>query len=205
MKRADVFEFFRRLAEANPSPATELDFTNPYTLLVAVVLSAQATDAGVNLATRPLFARIENSRTDDRPWRRCIARGDQEHRTVQHQGSKRDCAQQSPSGVVRIQGPSRTRTIAAASGGGTKNSQCRPQHRIWRRNLRGRYPRLQDLQPHWTCARKNTGRGRSQTRKSRPAAVPPRRAPLANPSWTLHLQSAPSRMLALSGARSVQL
>jgi len=56
--REEVFEFFRRLAEANPSPTTELDFTNPYTLLVAVVLSAQATDASVNIATRPLFKRI---------------------------------------------------------------------------------------------------------------------------------------------------
>jgi endonuclease III len=58
MKRENVFEFFRRLAEANPSPMTELDYVNPYTLLVAVVLSAQATDASVNIATRPLFARI---------------------------------------------------------------------------------------------------------------------------------------------------
>ena len=55
MKRDDVFEFFRRLAEANPAPTTELEFTNPYTLLVAVVLSAQATDASVNAAMRPLF------------------------------------------------------------------------------------------------------------------------------------------------------
>lgn len=59
MTRDQVFEFFRRLAEANPSPTTELDYTNPYTLLVAVVLSAQATDASVNIATRPLFERIK--------------------------------------------------------------------------------------------------------------------------------------------------
>ena len=59
MKRDEVFEFFRRLAEENPSPTTELEYVNPYTLLVAVVLSAQATDAGVNIATRPLFARVQ--------------------------------------------------------------------------------------------------------------------------------------------------
>jgi endonuclease III len=59
MKREQVFEFFRRLAEANPSPTTELEYSNPYTLLVAVVLSAQATDASVNIATRPLFERIK--------------------------------------------------------------------------------------------------------------------------------------------------
>ena len=60
MTRDEVFEFFRRLAEANPSPTTELESQNPYQLLVAVVLSAQATDAGVNIATRPLFARVKN-------------------------------------------------------------------------------------------------------------------------------------------------
>jgi len=58
VKKEQVFEFFRRLAEDNPSPTTELEFSNPYTLLVAVVLSAQATDASVNLACRPLFAKI---------------------------------------------------------------------------------------------------------------------------------------------------
>jgi endonuclease-3 len=55
--QAEVFEFFRRLAEDNPSPETELEFSNPYTLLIAVVLSAQATDVGVNKATRALFAK----------------------------------------------------------------------------------------------------------------------------------------------------
>jgi endonuclease-3 len=56
MNRKDVFEFYRRLAEADPHPETELESVNTYTLLVAVVLSAQATDAGVNKATRALFA-----------------------------------------------------------------------------------------------------------------------------------------------------
>ena len=52
---ADVREMFRRFAEANPEPKGELEHVNPFTLLVAVVLSAQATDAGVNKATRALF------------------------------------------------------------------------------------------------------------------------------------------------------
>ena len=58
MNRADTFEFFRRLAEDNPDPVTELAFGNTYQLLVAVVLSAQATDVGVNKATRALFAEV---------------------------------------------------------------------------------------------------------------------------------------------------
>lgn len=59
MKKADVFHFFERLAEANPHPETELESVNDYTLLVAVVLSAQATDVGVNKATRRLFADVD--------------------------------------------------------------------------------------------------------------------------------------------------
>lgn len=59
MTRDQIFEFFRRLAEANPSPETELEFGNTYQLLVAVVLSAQSTDVGVNKATRALFREIK--------------------------------------------------------------------------------------------------------------------------------------------------
>ncbi|WP_264602295.1 endonuclease III [Rhodobium gokarnense] len=54
--REEIYEIFSRLSEMNPEPASELAYVNPYTLLVAVVLSAQATDVGVNKATKPLFA-----------------------------------------------------------------------------------------------------------------------------------------------------
>lgn len=55
LNRAEIFEFFRRLAEDNPNPETELEYVNNFTLLVAVVLSAQATDVGVNKATKSLW------------------------------------------------------------------------------------------------------------------------------------------------------
>jgi endonuclease-3 len=55
MKRADVIELFRRLRELDPHPTTELKYDTPFQLLVAVILSAQATDVGVNKATRKLF------------------------------------------------------------------------------------------------------------------------------------------------------
>lgn len=58
MKKADVETFFTRLHAADPDPRGELEHINSYTLLVAVILSAQATDAGVNKATGPLFARV---------------------------------------------------------------------------------------------------------------------------------------------------
>lgn len=59
MKREAIFEFFCRLAEANPDPQTELESGNVYQLLVAVVLSAQSTDVGVNKATRALFRTVK--------------------------------------------------------------------------------------------------------------------------------------------------
>jgi endonuclease-3 len=59
MKKDDIFEFFRRLAEDNPEPETELEYGNAYQLGVAVALSAQATDVGVNKATRELFREVK--------------------------------------------------------------------------------------------------------------------------------------------------
>src|SRR3954463_13334552 len=56
MNKAKINQIFSRLCAQNPHPVTELHFTNEFTLLVAVVLSAQATDAGVNKATPALFA-----------------------------------------------------------------------------------------------------------------------------------------------------
>jgi endonuclease-3 len=58
MKPIEIAAFYGRLAAANPAPQTELAYGNPFQLLVAVVLSAQATDTGVNRATAGLFARV---------------------------------------------------------------------------------------------------------------------------------------------------
>lgn len=55
LTKTEAEELYARLAAVRPDPRTELEYTNPYTLLVAVVLSAQATDKGVNRATEPLF------------------------------------------------------------------------------------------------------------------------------------------------------
>ncbi|NQV84880.1 MAG: endonuclease III, partial [Rhodospirillales bacterium] len=59
MKKADIDEFYRRLSDLNPEPQGELNWHNPFTMLVAVVLSAQATDIGVNKATGPLFKVVD--------------------------------------------------------------------------------------------------------------------------------------------------
>lgn len=59
LKSDDIREIMRRFKENNPNPECELDWKSPYTLLVSVVLSAQATDKSVNLATAPLFAKYD--------------------------------------------------------------------------------------------------------------------------------------------------
>ena len=59
LRKADIFEFYHRLAEENPAPETELAYGNAYQLLVAVTCSAQSTDVGVNKATKALFAEVK--------------------------------------------------------------------------------------------------------------------------------------------------
>jgi len=59
MKKIDIEEFYRRLQAERPEPRSDLQYINTFTLLVAVVLSAQATDVGVNKATGPLFKKVK--------------------------------------------------------------------------------------------------------------------------------------------------
>ncbi|MBX2834257.1 MAG: endonuclease III [Micavibrio sp.] len=59
MNKKDIHEFFNRMRAANPDPKSDLEWTNAYTLLVAVTLSAQATDIGVNKATKELFKIVD--------------------------------------------------------------------------------------------------------------------------------------------------
>ena len=60
MKKADIYAFYSHLAQGRPNPTSDLEWTTTYTLLVAVVLSAQATDIGVNKATKKLFKTVDS-------------------------------------------------------------------------------------------------------------------------------------------------
>ena len=86
---AEVYEAFRRFRKANPEPKGELEHLNPYTLLVAVVLSAQATDAGVNKATPALFAAGRHAAKDAGARRGAAARLHPDHRALSQQGEER--------------------------------------------------------------------------------------------------------------------
>ena len=90
MKLAHVEECFARLATVLPEPKTELSYRDPYTLLVAVVLSAQATDVGVNRATKGLYAAADTPQAMVDLGIDGIAHHIR-HRPVQHQGE--ECSQ----------------------------------------------------------------------------------------------------------------
>ena len=177
MNKAQVFEFFRRLAEDNPAPTTELEYTNPYTLLVAVVLSAQATDASVNLATRELFKRVTDARSrwSSSARMRCASA----IKTIGLFNTKAKNVIALSEALLRDHGGEVPRTreaLQALPGVGPQDRQRRPQHRLGRGDVRGRHPRLPGLQPHRPRARQDGRRCRSQARKaacrSRSAATP---------------------------------
>ena len=84
MSAAEIEALFARFKEANPEPKGELQADNPFKLLVAVVLSAQATDVSVNRATRPLFETIDSD-----PYHRSLPhQGEERHRPVRHPGAR---------------------------------------------------------------------------------------------------------------------
>ena len=89
MKQAVIPEFFARLKKAMPEPKTELEYDNVYQLLVSVVLSAQATDIGVNRATTPLFKIIKTPAQMVALGEREADRLHQDDRPVPHQGQER--------------------------------------------------------------------------------------------------------------------
>ena len=87
---AEVTEAFRRFRAAQPEPKGELEHVDPYTLLIAVVLSAQATDAGVNKATPALFAAANTPAKMVALGEAKVADYHQDHRSFPDQGQERD-------------------------------------------------------------------------------------------------------------------
>ena len=203
MNKGQVFEFFRRLAEDNPAPATELEFSNPYTLLVAVALSAQATDVSVNIATRPLFARITKPA-------HMLALGEEALRqaikSIGLFNTKARNVIALSQALIRDHGgevPAPPRCPGGAARGRAQDRQCRPQHRLGRGDVRRRYPRVPGLQPHRPRTWQGPLGGRIETRADGAPTVPQRRPSLADPPRPLHVQGANPRMLALRGSRSL--
>ena len=150
---AEVYEAFDRFRKANPEPKGELEHLNPYTLLVAVVLSAQATDAGVNKATRALFA------VADTP-QKMLALGEEKVRDyIKTIGLYRNKAKNVIALSEKLiaefgsEVPRTRAEIEVIAGRRAENRQCRAQHGVRRTHHGGRHPCVPGRQPHGLSAR----------------------------------------------------
>ena len=162
LKPEDVEEIFRRFHAANPEPKGELHYVNPYTLLVAVVLSAQATDEGVNRATKPLFAIADTPE-------KMVALGEDTVRDMiktigLFRGKAKNVIALSQQLIDRHGGqvPDDREALEALPGRWAQDGQCRPQHRLRASHNRGRYAFVPARQPHRAGARQDALRGREQ-------------------------------------------
>jgi endonuclease-3 len=205
MKKADIFEFYRRLAELNPDPRTELEYGNDYQLLVAVVLSAQATDVGVNKATRALFRDVK---TPDQ----MVALGEEglkaHIKTIGLFNAKAKNVIALSEILVRDFGgevPQDRDILTQLPGVGRKTANVVMNTAFGAETFAVdthifRVGNRTGLAPGKTPARSRAKAGQTD-----PGPLPPRRASLADPAWPLYLQGTKAGVLALPGGGPVPL
>ena len=199
--KAEIEEFYRRLSASRPIPQTELEFINPYTLLVAVVLSAQATDVGVNRATPALFA------IADTPQKMLELGEERLKEFIRTIGLFRTKA----SNIIKLsrilvddyggEVPRERETLEKLPGVGRKTANVVLKSRS-AADDRGRYPYFPRRQPHRHRARQDAAGGRARSRSRDPGAIQARRASLADPARPLCVQGAEARV---SGLRLADL
>ena len=206
MKKNQVEDFFARLKRARPEPRGELDYRDPYTLLVAVVLSAQATDVGVNKATEPLFEVVDTPAEDAG-----ARRGEAESSYIKTIGlfntKAKNVIALSQILVEKHGGevPRDREALESTAGRRAQDRQRGAERRLRRADHRRRHAYLPRRQPHRPGARQDAAGGRAEAggacRRNSTAA----RASLADPARPLRLQGAEAGLLALRGGRFVPL
>ncbi len=185
MTKAEVRAFITALAQAWPDAATELQYRDAYTLLVAVVLSAQATDASVNKCTVGLFAGGAHAR------RHGGARGGRGRaaypldRAVAGQGAQCRRAVGNPAARPRRRGAARPRGAGGAARRRAQDRERRAERRVRRKHDGGRYAHFPHRQPHRPGTGQDTARsgGRAGRPHSARAAAPG--TPLAHSARSL--------------------
>ena len=187
---AEQVEVFRRFRAANAHPKGELEHLNAFTLLVAVALSAQATDASVNKATRDLFPIADTPE-------RMLALGEEGlipyiQSIGLYRNKARNVIQLSRLLVEHFGGevPSSRAALESLPGVGRKTANV--VLNMWwgfPSPARG-HPRLPRRQPHRDRHGRRRRRGRTRAREPRPRGVPAALAPLADPARPLHLRRA---------------
>ena len=202
---ADVAEIFRRFRDAAPEPKSELEYVNPFTLLVAVVLSAQATDAGVNKATRGAV------RAADSPAKMLAlgeARVQDAIKTIgllPEQGEERHRAVAEAGRGAWRRGAGRPRRAGDAARRRPQDGECRAERRLRPADHGRGHAYIPRRQPHRPRAGKDAARGRIGADAQRAGGIPAARASLAHPARPLCLQGAQARMSALPDRRYLSL
>ena len=187
IRKADREEFMRRLAAEHPNPKSELHFSTPFELLIAVVLSAQATDKGVNVATAKLFPVANTPEA-------ILSLGEEGLtayvKTIGLYRSK----------VKHILGLCE-RLLTVYGGKVPEDSERGAQRRLRSSDARRRHPHLPRRQPNGSRQGKDPRRGRRKAPQGDSLRLSSGRPPLAPPARALLLQGAPPRVRALPRRR----
>ena len=188
MTRAEVVRFIEALAAANPNAESELTFIDPFSLLVAVVLSAQATDASVNKATVGLFAEAPDPASMVRLGEEGVAR---HIRTIGLWRAKAKNVVALSRILVENHGgivPSDRASLEALPGVRPQNRQRRAERGVRRKHDGGRHPHPAARQPHRARPRQDAPRRRGPAGEAHPGGNAAAGAPLADPARPLRLQ-----------------
>jgi hypothetical protein len=205
MKKKKIEELFRRFERFAPEPEGELDFINSFTLLVAVVLSAQATDASVNKATEPLF------KIADTPQKMLAlgeARLKEAIKTIGLFNTKAKNVMALCKLLIERHGgevPRDREALQALPGVGRKTANVGAQYCIRRADHRGRHASLPGCQSDRPRPRRYAARSRGKAEPPR-ARLGQRAGPsLADFAWPLCLQGAPAGLSDLHRQRSMRI
>ena len=181
---------FERLRDATPAPETELTYASVFELLIAVILSAQATDVSVNLATRKLYP-VANTPAA------ILALGvegpDPLHphdRALQQQGAQHHQDVSGAHRPARRGSTARSCRTRSAARGRPQNGQRRSQYRVRRTNDRGRHTRIPRGQPYAGRAGQDDARGRGQAGQSGSRGIQRVRASLVDSARPLRVHGA---------------
>jgi hypothetical protein len=205
MKKENIAPFFATLQAANPTPETELEYATPFELLAAVLLSAQATDVGVNKATRKLFP-VAN--TPQAILRLGVEGLEDYIKTIGLYRSKAKHLIATCRILVEQHGGEVPRTRAeleALPGGRPQDRQRGAQCGVRRGDDRGRHAHLPRWQPHRARAGQDAARSGAQAGEAGAFRVPPARAPLAHLAWALHLRGTHAEVLGVRGGAVLRL
>ena len=203
--KAEVEDFFARLKKLDPEPKTELQYVNPYTLLVAVALSAQATDKGVNKATAPLFKAVTTPE-------QMVALGEEKLtdaiKTIGlYRGKAKNVIALSKILLAQHGGqvPKDRAALEALPGVGRKTANVVLNVAFGEPDHRGGHPYLPRLQPHRSGARQECAGSGAGLGKGGAGHLQEPRPSLADPARALHLRCPQAPVPHLRGARPLPL